>query len=154
MGKKFITIVFSALFIFTLAGCSSSNAGGASSSQSTNNSTQSSSSNNSSSTSKQSLKTALENELSGFTKVEQYIKKSDYELADTLAGQLHDEFHTAILPPLQAKKGATYAENVHAQYDALQNAITNKNLSQIKSLVKVNRANLYTVAKILGVSLN
>lgn len=148
MDKKITAIILSSLFIFTLAGCTPSKANSASSSQAAQ-STQSSSS-----ISKQSLKTAFENESNGFTKVEQYIKKSDYHSADTLAGHLHDEFHAAILPPLRAKKGATYAEKIHGKYDALQDAITSKNLSQIESLVKVNRTNLYKAAKILGVSLN
>ncbi|MED1472835.1 hypothetical protein [Bacillus salipaludis] len=60
---------------------------------------------------------------------------------------------TAILPPLTEKKGKTYAEDIHGKYDELQDAITSKNRAKIVELIKVNRDNLDTVAKILGISL-
>lgn len=85
--------------------------------------------------------------------IEQNINKGDYSSANTLAGNLHDKFHAAILPPLTAKKGKTYAEDIHGKYDELQDAVTSKNNSKIAELIKVNRNNLNTIASIVGVSL-
>jgi hypothetical protein len=100
------------------------------------------------------LNQAFNDELNGFTKIEQEIKKKDYKDANNLATKLHDEFHASILPPLKAKKGATYAENIHGKYDELQNAITSKDVTKMNQLIKVNRDNLHTAAKILNVKLN
>ncbi|MED1203614.1 hypothetical protein [Heyndrickxia acidicola] len=100
------------------------------------------------------LKQAFNDELNGFTKIQQDIKNKDYKAATTLASNLHDEFHAAILPPLKAKKGTTYAESIHAKYDELQDAISSKDEAKMNQLIKVNRDNLHTVAKILNVNLN
>jgi hypothetical protein len=100
------------------------------------------------------LNQAFNDELDGFTKIEQDVKKKDFQDATNLANKLHDEFHAAILPPLKAKKGATYAENIHGKYDELQDAITSKDVTKMNQLIKVNRDNLHTVAKILNVNLN
>ncbi len=99
------------------------------------------------------LAQAFEDELNGFTAIENDINKGNYPDATTLANNLHDEFHAAILPPLKAKKGDAYAENVHSKYDELQDAIKDKDTDKIAQLIKVNRDNLHTVASILGVQL-
>jgi Flp pilus assembly protein TadD len=161
MNKKIITAIIGTALTFSLAGCGTSQ----SSSQS-NNSTQSKSSSTSNhdhsmkdmkgmkmDNQNQPLAKAFQDELNGFTTVEQDIQKGNYTSANTLAGNLHDEFHAAILPPLTDKKGKTYAEDIHGKYDELQDAITSKNKSKIAELIKVNRDNLDTVAKILGVSI-
>lgn len=53
----------------------------------------------------------------------------------------------SILPPLKAKKGETYAENIHGKYDELQDAVASKNTSNITELIKVNRIILIRLPK-------
>ncbi|MCQ6281353.1 hypothetical protein [Bacillus sp. EB600] len=89
----------------------------------------------------------------GFTKIEKYIAREDYASATTISRNLYDEFHDAILPPLTAKKGKAYADDIHKKYDELEAAIRSKNKSKITKLIKVNQDNLKTTARILGVSL-
>lgn len=90
--------------------------------------------------------------LYGFSAIEKYVTNGDYDSANTLTNNLYDEFHDAILPPLAAKKGKAYAEQIDGKYDELQNAISNKNKSKVRKLIKENRDNLKTIAPILGVS--
>ncbi|WEG13668.1 hypothetical protein PU629_04690 [Pullulanibacillus sp. KACC 23026] len=151
MYKKLITVVFGALLIFGLVGCGSSSNTNKDSSMK---GMKMDSSMKMGNQDKNSLKQAFQDELNGFTTIENDVNKKDYKSAKTLAGKLHDEFHAEILPPLKDKKGETYAENIHGKYDELQDAISDENTSKISSLIKVNRDNLHTVAKILGVSLN
>ena len=99
------------------------------------------------------LAKAFQDELNGFTKIEQDVKNNDYKDATAIADNLHNEFHAAILPPLKDKKGTTYAEDIHGKYDELQDAIKSKNPTKITEMIKVNRDNLHTVANILGVSI-
>ncbi len=100
-----------------------------------------------------SLSQAFEEELNGFTTIENDMKKGDYQSAKTLADKLHNVFHAEILQPLKDKKGETYAENIHSKYDELQDAVSSKDNAKINQMIKVNRDNLKTVAKILNVSL-
>jgi hypothetical protein len=90
--------------------------------------------------------------LYGFTALEKYATNGDYDSATTLSRNLYDEFHDAILPPLTAKRGQTYAGDIDRKYDELEKAISNKDQSRIKKLIKVNRDNLKKIAPILGVS--
>ncbi len=99
------------------------------------------------------LKQAFQDQLNGFTTIQDDIKNGNYSDATAVANKLHDEFHAVILPPLKAKKGDAYAEAIHSKYDALQDAIAAKDTAKINSLVKINRDNLHTVASILGISL-
>ncbi|WCK55095.1 hypothetical protein PP175_03655 [Aneurinibacillus sp. Ricciae_BoGa-3] len=92
-------------------------------------------------------------ELNGFTKIEQDAKAGNVNKDQALADQLHEVFHAAILAPLKDKKGNTYAENIYAKYDELQDAVKNQDKEKILSLVKINRDNLYATAKTLGVSI-
>lgn len=101
----------------------------------------------------QSLTKAFQDEFAGFSIIDQDVKKGDYQHAGTIANNLHDEFHASILPPLKDMKGAAYAEDIHGKYDALQDAISSKNNTKITEMLQVNRNNLSTTAKILGVSL-
>jgi hypothetical protein len=101
----------------------------------------------------QSLTKAFQDELNGFTTIENDVNKGDFKTASAVADNLHNEFHAAILPPLKDKKGETYAENIHGKYDELQDAVASKDKTKIAQMIKVNRDNLVTVAKILGVSL-
>ncbi len=80
-------------------------------------------------------------------------KRGIIHLLRLLQGTFMMNFHAAILPLLKAKKGNTYAENIHSKYDELQDAVTSKNNTKIAELIKVNRDNHDTVGKILGVSL-
>jgi len=90
--------------------------------------------------------------LYGFTAMDKFVTNGDYNSATTLSRNLYDEFHDAILPPLMAKKGKTYAEDIDRKYDELEKALSNKNKSRFKELLKVNRDNLKKIAPILGVS--
>jgi hypothetical protein len=144
MYKKIIAVVCGALLIFGLVGCGgSSNTNKDSSMKGMKMGNQN----------QKALKQAFQDELDGFTAVNKDVSKGDYKSAKTLAGKLHDEFHAEILPPLKAKKGEAYAENIHGKYDELQDAISNEDTSKIAELIKVNRDNLHNVAKILGVSI-
>jgi hypothetical protein len=151
MFKKMAAVVFGALLIFDLVGCgSSSNTNKDSSMKGMK---MDSSMKGMNMGDQKALKQAFQDELDGFTTVEKDVSKGDYKSAKTLAGKLHDEFHAEILPPLKDKKGETYAENIHGKYDELQDAISSEDTKKISQLVKVNRDNLHTVAKILGVSI-
>ena len=101
----------------------------------------------------QSLTTAFQDELNGFTTIENDVNEGDFKTASAVADNLHNEFHAAILPPLKDKKGETYAENIHGKYDELQDAVASKDKTKIAQMIKVNRDNLNMAAKILGVSL-
>jgi hypothetical protein len=161
MNKKIITVIFGAVLTLSLTGCGTAQNNNSAHNNHTTQSNTTSKSNQDSSMKgmkmnnegNQALTKAFQDELNGFTTIEQDVNKGDYTSATTLAGNLHDEFHAAILPPLKEKKGETYAEDIHGKYDELQDAISSKNNSKIAELIKVNRDNLNTVAKILGVSL-
>jgi uncharacterized membrane protein YvbJ len=144
MNKKIMTVLIGAALTFSLAGCGTTQ---------NNNSQSSNTAKSSQDNSNTQLSKAFQDELNGFTSIEQDVSKGDYKSATTLANNLHDEFHAAILPPLTAKKGKTYAEDIHGKYDNLQDAIASKDKSKIAELIKVNRDNLHTIAPILGVSL-
>jgi len=162
MNKKIYAVIIGSTLALSLAGCGTTQDNNQSQSNTQNTQTQS---NNTSKSAKddsmkgmemendQALAKAFKDELDGFTTIEQDIKKGDYKSANTIAGKLHDEFHAAILPPLKAKKGEAYAEEIHGKYDALQDAISSNNNTNITKLIKVNRDNLNKVAEILGVSL-
>jgi uncharacterized lipoprotein len=158
MNKKIFVPIMGAFLVLSLAGCGTSQTTNKSENKSSNQSSQASKSNQDDSMKgmkmdNQPLEKAFKDELNGFTTIEQDIQKGDYKSANTLAGNLHDEFHAAILPPLTDKKGKAYAEDIHGKYDELQDAITSKDTSKIAELIKVNRDNLNTAAQILGVTL-
>ncbi|CRK81221.1 hypothetical protein [Neobacillus massiliamazoniensis] len=158
MNKKIFVPIMGAFLVLSLAGCGTSQTTNKSENKSSNQSSQASKSNEDHSMKgmkmdNQPLEKAFQDELNGFTTIEQDIQKGDYKSANTLAGNLHDEFHAAILPPLTDKKGKAYAEDIHGKYDELQDAITSKDTSKIAELIKVNRDNLNTAAQILGVTL-
>jgi hypothetical protein len=146
MMKKMFVVIIGALMAISLVGCGTSENKSASKPKQDN-------SMKGMKMGDASLKKAFQDELNGFTTIENDVNKGDYQSATTLASSLHDEFHAAILPPLKQMKGETYAENIHGKYDELQDAVTSKDKTKIAQLIKVNRDNLYTVAKILGVSL-
>lgn len=159
MNKKIMAVISGALVIFCLAGCGTSQSNNNSQSKNTSQSNSASKSTQDSSMkgmkmdNQQPLTKAFQDELNGFSAIELDVKKGDFKSATTLANSLHDEFHAAILPPLKAKKGQTYAEDIHGKYDELQDAITSKSPIKIAELIKVNRDNLHTVSGILGVSI-
>jgi mevalonate pyrophosphate decarboxylase len=141
MSKKIINAMMGTLLVLSLAGC------GDALNNSQNNIQAQKISN-----SQRSLTAPFSDLLYGFTAIEKYVANGDYESATTLTNNLYDEFHDAILPPLTAKKGKTYAEKMDRKYDELQEAISNKDQSKISELIKENRNNLKTIAPILGVS--
>lgn len=143
MIKKISVIILSTFLALSLGGCGTS----------TTKSSKDSSMEGMQMGKQQPLAKAFQDELNGFSTIEQDVKKGDYTSATALASNLHDEFHAAILPPLTEKKGKTYAEDIHGKYDELQDAVTSKDNIKIAELIKVNRDNLNTVAKILGISL-
>ncbi len=149
MSKKVYTTIAGGILVLTLVGCGQQQANNAQAS--TNTSMGNMVMTNTAQTT--GLAQAFQDELNGFTTIEHEINKGNYTDATTLANNLHDEFHAAILPPLKAKRGDTYAENIHSKYDELQDAIKNKDTAKIAQLIKINRDNLHTIANILGVSL-
>lgn len=154
MNKKIISLIIGSLTtISLLAGCApSSKQTTQSTAQSTQNTIQNQT-NNSASSSNNELSKAFNDELDGFTTIEQDVKKNDFTDAQKLADQLHETFHMAIVPPLTDKKGKDYAESIHGKYDELQDAVKSKDTAKIAELIKVNRDNLDTVANVLGVSI-
>lgn len=106
-----------------------------------------------STSSNSSLAQVFQDELNGFSTLQMDVSKGDYKDAESLASKLHDEFHAAILPPLESVKGKTYAEEIHSKYDALQDAVASRNLSNISALLKTNTKNLKKVAGILNIQL-
>ncbi|NRD79570.1 hypothetical protein HPT25_19605 [Bacillus sp. BRMEA1] len=104
-------------------------------------------------TAQSSLTRPFSDMLYGFTKIEKYVSRGDYSSATTISNNLYDEFHDAILPPLQAKKGKTYAEKMDKKYDELGDAIKRKDKAKITELINVNRDNLRHIAPMMGVSL-
>ncbi len=155
MNTKALTVITGALLILTLAGCGQTQVNVTANNTSTTNSMGNMVMTNTTQSGQPTgLSQAFQDELNGFTTIENDINKGNYSDATTLANNLHDEFHAAILPPLKAKKGETYAENVHSKYDELQDAIKAKDTAKIAQLIKVNRDNLHTAATILGVQLS
>jgi uncharacterized lipoprotein YehR (DUF1307 family) len=152
MIKKIFTVIVGAILVISLAGCGTSPSNNKSQNKSASKSSQDKSMKGMK-MGNQSLTKAFQDELNGFTTIENDVKKGDYKSATTVANNLHEEFHAAILPPLKDKKGETYAEDIHGKYDELQDAVASKNNTKIAEMIKVNRDNLNTVAKILGVSL-
>lgn len=148
MNNKIITAMIGVIMVLFLTGCGTSQNNNAAQSA-----TKDSMKGMSMGGSQKPLSKAFQDELDGFTTIEQDIKKADFKSAVSLANHLHDEFHAVILPPLKAKKGENDAEAIHGKYDELQDAITNKNNTKITELIKVNRDNLKTAAQVLGVPL-
>ncbi|GGL41526.1 hypothetical protein [Sporolactobacillus putidus] len=148
MNNKIITAMIGVIMVLFLTGCGTSQNNNAAQSA-----TKDSMKGMSMGGSQKPLSKAFQDELDGFTTIEQDIKKADFKSAVSLANNLHDEFHAVILPPLKAKKGENDAEAIHGKYDELQDAITNKNNTKITELIKVNRDNLKTAAQVLGVPL-
>jgi len=149
MNKKIVAAI-GAVLVLGLAGCGNAEKKDTSNQSSMKNMKMD---HNKMNESNSALAKAFEDELNGFTKIEQDVKNNDYKDATAIADNLHNEFHAAILPPLKDKKGTTYAEEIHGKYDELQDAIKSKNPTKIAELIKVNRDNLHTVANILGVSI-
>lgn len=143
MSKKIFIAMMGTLLVLGLAACGNSI---------NNNISQNNIHYKKTSYAQRSLTAPFSDLLYGFTALDKFVANGDYNSATTLSRNLYDEFHDAILPPLAAKKGKTYAEAIDGKYDELENALQNKNKSKIRQLIKVNRDNLKTIAPILGVS--
>lgn len=153
MNKKIVRLIIGSLTtISLLTGCAASSKQTAQNTAHAAENTQNQA-NDSASSSNGELSKTFNDELTGFTTIEQDIKKNDFADAQKLADQLHETFHMSIVPPLTDKKGKDYAEDIHNKYDELQDAVKSKDTSKIAELIKVNRDNLDTVANILGVSI-
>src|SRR4051794_26565044 len=70
-------------------------------------------------------KKAIQDELKGLATIESDVKKGDFKNAGTLFEQIHGEYHSAVLPPVEAKNKAL-AEEMHGKFDALEDALNSK----------------------------
>ncbi|MDP4147587.1 MAG: hypothetical protein Q8936_24490 [Bacillota bacterium] len=153
MNNKINAVIIASLLLLCLAACGTPQSNNKPQSNNASKSNKDTSMKDMPMGNQQSITNAIKDELNGFTTIEQDVKKGDYNTATTVANKLHDKFHSFILPPLKEKKGETYAEDIHGKYDELQDAISSKSTTKITELIKVNRDNLKTVSKILGVSI-
>ncbi|MED0735787.1 hypothetical protein [Aneurinibacillus thermoaerophilus] len=95
---------------------------------------------------------AIKDEIQGLATIESNVNKNDFQSASTLFDQIHEEYHSAILPSVKAKN-AKLAEDMHGKFDALEDAIKNKDKTKTLNMIKINRDNLNQAAKELGISL-
>lgn len=145
MNKKILSAVIGTIILLaSITGC-----GSQPSTQDTKQQTQI----DSTKSAKEQLSKAIQSELNGFITIEQDVNKGNFKDAATIADQLHNEFHAAILSPLKEKKGESYAEDIHGKYDELQDAVKDQDTTKILNLIKVNRENLSKIADILGVTI-
>lgn len=91
-------------------------------------------------------------EIDGLSKLENDVKKGDFESAGNLFERLHEVYHPSILPPVE-KKNPDLAEEMHNKFDALEDAINRKDKSQSLNMVNTNRQFLLKAGKELGLSL-
>lgn len=145
MNKKILSAVIGTIILLaSITGC-----GSQPSTQDTKQQTQI----DSTKSANEQLSKAIQSELNGFITIEQDVNKGNFKDAATIADQLHNEFHAAILSPLKEKKGESYAEDIHGKYDELQDAVKDQDTTKILNLIKVNRENLSKIADILGVTI-
>jgi len=81
-----------------------------------------SNSSQSASISKDQIQKAIKDELTGLSSIEADVNKGDFDAAAKLFKPLHDEYHASVLPPIQSKN-ANMAEDMHAKFDALDDAL-------------------------------
>jgi uncharacterized lipoprotein YehR (DUF1307 family) len=91
-------------------------------------------------------------ELDGLSKLETDVKKDDFESAGNLFEQLHEVYHPSVLPSVE-KKNPDLAEEMHNKFDALEDAINKKDMTQALNMVNTNRQYFLKAAKELGLSL-
>jgi molecular chaperone GrpE (heat shock protein) len=96
---------------------------------------------------------AIKDELNGLANIENKVNKNDFQSAGAQFEQLHEEYHSAVLPPIEAKN-TKLAEDMHSKFDELEDAINGKDKAKTLNMIKENRDNLYQAAKELGISLN
>lgn len=156
MNSRILGLTAGTILVFGLTGCGSAQDHAASghTQHEHHNQTNTSQQQDSVTSNQSPLEKAFQDELTGFSTIEDDINKGNYKDATTIADNLHEEFHAVIFPPLKDKKGNEYAESIHGKYDELQDAIKDQNTKKISDLIKVNRDNLHTVAGILGISLS
>lgn len=99
------------------------------------------------------IRNALKNELSGLTNIENQIKKDDFENAHAAFENLHEDYHATVHPQLEEKNGKLAAD-MHNDFDALEKAINDKDKSKISQLLKINKENINTAAKLFGTSVS
>ncbi|UZJ80511.1 hypothetical protein [Fictibacillus sp. KU28468] len=95
---------------------------------------------------------AIKEELNGLDVIEKNVNKKDFKSAADQFESMHEEYHSAVLPPIEAKN-KKMGEDMHGKFDALEEAINSKDKSQILTNVKINRDSLQKAAKELGIQL-
>ncbi|RXY98898.1 hypothetical protein [Fictibacillus sp. S7] len=144
--KGFLLIPLTFAVSLGLAGCSSSQNSGDDHSQHEHKDTNTNKTNNS-----QTAK-AIKEELNGLTAIEKDVNKKDFKSAADQFESMHEEYHSAVLPPIEAKN-KKMGEDMHGKFDALEEAINSKDKTQILKNVKINRDCLQKAAKELGIQL-
>lgn len=94
---------------------------------------------------------AIQDEINGLVTIENSVNKDDFKSAAATFEQIHEEYHASVLPAVEAKN-AELGKDMHNQFDALEEAISSKDKTKTLNMIKVNRDNLNTAAKELGIS--
>jgi hypothetical protein len=95
---------------------------------------------------------AIQDELNGMKTIEAAVNKGDFDTASKTFEPLHNEYHAAVLPPIQAKN-PKLAEDMHSKFDALDSSLDTKDKNKILSAIKTNVDSLNQAAKELGISI-
>ncbi|MCK6257811.1 hypothetical protein LCY76_14600 [Fictibacillus sp. KIGAM418] len=144
--KEFLLIPLTFAVILSLAGCGTSKQSGKDHSQHEHKKTNTSKPNNS-----QTGK-AIKEELNGLDSIEKDVNKKDFKSAADQFESMHEEYHSTVLPPIEAKN-KKMGEDMHGKFDALEAAINSKDKTQILTNVKINRDSLQKAVKELGIQL-
>jgi molecular chaperone GrpE (heat shock protein) len=94
----------------------------------------------------------FQSELDGLTKLQNEIQKGEFESGKNDFENLHEAFHTSVIPPVE-KKNPNLAEDMHSKFDALEDSINKKEKTQAIKMVDANRQNILQAGKELGLSL-
>ncbi|GIM48465.1 hypothetical protein DNHGIG_40140 [Collibacillus ludicampi] len=94
---------------------------------------------------------AIQDEFNGLAKIETDVNKGDFQSAEKLFEQLHEEFHSAILPAVK-EKNATVYDDIHDKFDSLEEALHSQDKNKTISAIKTSRDSLNQAVKVLGIS--
>jgi molecular chaperone GrpE (heat shock protein) len=95
---------------------------------------------------------AFQDEVKGLTSLEKAVNKNDFNSAAKIFDLLHDEFHASVLLPVK-NKDAKLADDMHASFDSLEDAVNSKDKNKCLTLIKSNLDKFNQAAKVMGVSL-
>jgi hypothetical protein len=95
---------------------------------------------------------AIKQELNELDIIEKDVNQRNFKSASDQFESRHEEYHSAVLPPIEAKN-KKMGEDMHGNFDALEEAINSKDKAQILKNVKINRESLQKAAKELGIQL-